>query len=123
MVQLLLPFVAGQIARRWISGWMGRHGRLVGYVDRGSILLVVYGAFSEAVVRGIWSQVSIADLAKLLLVSAALLAVVLAATASARGCWAFPGKTRSPSPSVVRKRAWPAAFPWPASCFRPPAWA
>jgi len=58
-LQLLAPFVAGQIARIWIAGWMIRHAKLVGLVDRGSILLVVYGAFSEAVVQGIWSKVSV----------------------------------------------------------------
>ncbi|MGI8839292.1 MAG: bile acid:sodium symporter family protein [Caulobacteraceae bacterium] len=79
--QLLLPFLAGQIARRWIGGWMKRHGRLVGLVDPGSILLVVYGAFSAAVVQGIWRQVSAWRVAELALVCAALLGVVLTATA------------------------------------------
>src|SRR5262249_52988614 len=46
VVQLLLPFLAGQVARRWIGEWIRAHARLVGYIDRGSILLVVYGAFS-----------------------------------------------------------------------------
>jgi sodium/bile acid cotransporter 7 len=50
--QLLLPFVAGQIARRWISGWVDRHKSLVRGVDQGSILLVVFSAFSAAVVEG-----------------------------------------------------------------------
>ncbi len=78
--QLLLPFLAGQIARRWIAGWMARHGRLVGLVDRGSILLVVYGAFSAAVVQGIWRQVSAWRVAELMLVCAVLLGVVLSVT-------------------------------------------
>ena len=82
-LQLLVPFVAGQIARVWIAGWMKRHARLVGLVDRGSILLVVYGAFSEAVVRGIWSQVSIVQILLLIVVCGALLGVVLAVTAFA----------------------------------------
>jgi sodium/bile acid cotransporter 7 len=81
--QLFLPFVAGQIARIWIAGWMTRHSKLVGLVDRGSILLVVYGAFSEAVVEGIWSKVSVLQLLWLVVVCAALLAIVLALTAYA----------------------------------------
>jgi sodium/bile acid cotransporter 7 len=79
-VQLFLPFVAGQIARIWIAGWMTRHSKLVGLVDRGSILLVVYGAFSEAVVRGIWNQVSVLQLLWLAVVCGALLAIVLTLT-------------------------------------------
>ncbi len=79
-VQLFLPFASGQIARRWVRGWMSRHGKLVGYVDRGSILLVVYGAFSAAVTGGIWTKVSGVQVLALAGVCAALLAIVLAAT-------------------------------------------
>lgn len=80
VVQMFIPFLAGQIARRWISGWMVRHGALVGLVDRGSILLVVYGAFSAAVVRGIWGQVSVVQILELAGVCASLLGLVLGAT-------------------------------------------
>jgi sodium/bile acid cotransporter 7 len=79
-LQLLLPFVAGQIARIWIAGWMKRHAKLVGLVDRGSILLVVYGAFSDAVVHDIWHKVSLLQIVLLLGVCAVLLALVLLAT-------------------------------------------
>jgi solute carrier family 10 (sodium/bile acid cotransporter), member 7 len=82
-LQLLVPFVAGQIARIWIAGWVQRHSKFVGLVDRGSILLVVYGAFSEAVVRGIWGQVSVVQILLLAVVCGALLAIVLALTAFA----------------------------------------
>ncbi|MCC9705687.1 bile acid:sodium symporter [Streptomyces sp. MNU76] len=80
VLQLLVPFVAGQLARRWIAGFVTRHKRILGLVDRGSILLVVYVAFSEGMVRGIWSQVSPLRLAGLLVVEAVLLAVMLLLT-------------------------------------------
>jgi sodium/bile acid cotransporter 7 len=79
-LQLLAPFIAGQVARVWIAGWMTRHSKLVGLVDRSSILLVVYGAFSDAVVQGIWSRVSVAQILWLALVCAAILGSALAAT-------------------------------------------
>ncbi|GAA2239895.1 MULTISPECIES: bile acid:sodium symporter family protein [Kitasatospora] len=79
--QLLLPFLAGQLLRRWIAAWMGRHRRVLGLVDRGSILLVVYSAFSAGMVGGIWSQLPLPGLAVLLVVEAALLALVLCCTA------------------------------------------
>jgi sodium/bile acid cotransporter 7 len=82
-LQLLVPFIAGQIARIWIAGWMKQHSKLVGLVDRGSILLVVYGAFSEAVVQGIWSKVSAVQILLLIVLCGALLAIVLALTAFA----------------------------------------
>jgi sodium/bile acid cotransporter 7 len=80
VVQLLLPFAAGQAARPWIGAWAQRHKTLLGLVDRGSILLVVYTAFSEGVTQGIWHQLSLDDLGCLLAVDAALLAAVLAIT-------------------------------------------
>lgn len=80
VLQLLLPFAAGQLARPWIGDWAARHKKLLGLVDRGSILLVVYAAFSEGVTQGIWHQLSLADLGRLVAVDAALLAAVLALT-------------------------------------------
>ncbi|MEU6806180.1 bile acid:sodium symporter family protein [Streptomyces neyagawaensis] len=80
VLQLLVPFVAGQLARRWIGGFVTRHKRILGLVDRASILLVVYVAFSEGMVRGIWSQVSPLRLGGLLVVEAVLLAVMLTLT-------------------------------------------
>ncbi|MEU6391537.1 bile acid:sodium symporter family protein [Streptomyces sp. NPDC046939] len=80
VLQLLVPFVAGQLLRRWVGGFLARHKKVLGYVDRGSILLVVYTAFSEGMVQGIWHQVSAVRLIGLLGVEAVLLAVMLAAT-------------------------------------------
>ncbi len=80
VLQLLLPFAAGQVARPWIADWATRNKRLVGLVDRGSILLVVYVAFSEGVTHGIWHQLDIAHLGVLLALDIALLGAVLMAT-------------------------------------------
>ncbi|MER5939810.1 bile acid:sodium symporter family protein [Streptomyces sp. NPDC001928] len=80
VLQLLVPFVAGQVLRRWIGGFVARHKKALGLVDRGSILLVVYTAFSEGMVQGIWHQVSPLRLGGLLAVEAVLLAVMLALT-------------------------------------------
>ena len=75
--QLLLPFLAGHLARPWLGAWIGRQKRLTTAVDRGAILRVVYASFSAAVVDGLWSRVSWADLAVLVALSSALLAAVL----------------------------------------------
>ncbi|WP_347260298.1 bile acid:sodium symporter family protein [Rudaea sp.] len=81
VLQLFMPFVAGQIARPWLGGVIDRHRKLIGFVDRGSILLVVYTAFSAAVVAGLWQQVSLRTLALLLVICCVLLAAALFATA------------------------------------------
>ncbi|MCX4585151.1 bile acid:sodium symporter family protein [Streptomyces sp. NBC_01481] len=80
VLQLLVPFLAGQLLRRWIGGFLLRHKKALGYVDRGSILLVVYTAFSEGMVAGVWHQVTPLRLGALLLVEALLLAAMLALT-------------------------------------------
>ncbi|GGS96036.1 sodium/bile acid cotransporter 7 [Streptomyces griseoviridis] len=80
VVQLLVPFVAGQVLRRWIGGFVTRHKKVLGLADRGSILLVVYTAFSAGMAQGVWHQVSPVRLAGLLAVEAVLLAVMLALT-------------------------------------------
>ena len=82
VLQLMVPFAAGQLLRRWIGGFIARHKRILGLVDRGSILLVVYTAFSEGMVRGIWHQVTAVRLLALLGVEAVLLALVLTATST-----------------------------------------
>ncbi|CAI8786194.1 putative solute:Na(+) symporter [Pseudomonas sp. IT-P74] len=79
-VQLLLPFIAGQIARRWIGNWVARNKSWLKFVDQGSILLVVYGAFSEAVIEGLWQQIPLLDLVGLVVVCCIVLALVLVAS-------------------------------------------
>ena len=80
ILQLLLPFAAGQALRRWIGPWVERRRKILSLVDRGSILIVVYVAFSEGMVAGIWHQLDIAMLLRLALVNAALLGLVLVTT-------------------------------------------
>jgi sodium/bile acid cotransporter 7 len=79
-LHLLLPFLLGQAARPLIGGFINRHKLLTSVVDRGSILLVVYTAFSEGMVSGIWHQVDAASLAVVVLVDTAILAIVLTIT-------------------------------------------
>jgi len=77
--QLLVPFLAGHFLRPLIGGWVDRHKALLMPVDRGSILLVVYTAFSAAVVNGIWEVLGLSDLTLLVLISAVILLVILVA--------------------------------------------
>lgn len=78
--QLFLPFVAGQLLRPLLGDWMLRRRRVLAVVDRGSILLVVYTAFSASVVRGLWHQIGLVSLLLVLGLDALLLAAVLTAT-------------------------------------------
>jgi solute carrier family 10 (sodium/bile acid cotransporter), member 7 len=80
MLQLFVPFVCGQLLQPLIGGWIGRHDGVVGAVDQGSILLIVYSAFSEAVSEGLWHQVPPSALAGLLVADGILLAAALITT-------------------------------------------
>ena len=77
VLQLLLPFVAGQLLRPWIGAYLTRHPLALKSVDYGSILILVYAAFSHGVVDGIWHQIDAGDLFKVALVDIALLAAVM----------------------------------------------
>jgi sodium/bile acid cotransporter 7 len=83
--QLLLPFLAGQLLRPWIGAWIGRHKPVLRWVDQGSILLVVYTAFSASVIEGLWQKLSAGSLLALAAFSCLLLALALAlATVASR---------------------------------------
>jgi sodium/bile acid cotransporter 7 len=88
-LQLLMPFIAGQLLRRWIGPFLQRHKAPISIVDRGSILLVVYAAFSEGMVAGIWSQVTLGDLGLVIALDVVLLAAVLAITTFASRRFGF----------------------------------
>jgi sodium/bile acid cotransporter 7 len=76
--QLLLPFLAGQLLQPLIGGLIERLRPLLRFVDQGSILLVVYTAFSESVTQGLWQKLSTSKLVALGAVCCLMLALALA---------------------------------------------
>ncbi len=80
LLQLFAPFVLGQVLQPWIGNWVRARKALLTPIDRGSILLVVYLAFGKAVLEGIWSNYTVADLAVVVGLDMLILALVLTAT-------------------------------------------
>lgn len=80
LLQLLFPFILGQVLQPWIGGFIRKHNKVLSLVDRGSIIMVVYLAFSEAVVEGLWRTVSWSDLGTMISVDIVLLALVMLIT-------------------------------------------
>lgn len=80
MEQLLLPFALGQLLQPLVGGLMKRHAATLKMVDQSAILLVVYTAFSAAVIEGLWGRVPLPMLLALTLACCVLLALVLAIT-------------------------------------------
>ncbi|MFE0192865.1 bile acid:sodium symporter family protein [Streptomyces sp. NPDC058989] len=129
--QLLLPFAAGQVLRRWWNrrgrargaggrregGFLARHKKALGYVDRGSILLVVYAAFSAGVVQGIWHQVSWLRLLCLLGVEAVLLALMLTLTSYGAKRLGFPRADRIAITFAGSKKSLAAGLPMASVLF------
>ncbi len=82
---IVVPFAVGQVVRPWLAGWVSRNGRLLAITDRGSILLIVYGAVGRAVRLGIWSRLEASDLVVVVVVEAVLLAgMILTISRAAR---------------------------------------
>jgi len=79
--QVLLPAVLGQLARPWAATWAKRNAAVLKLADQGSILLIVYSAFSASVVAGLWRGIAPASLARLAVVDCAILALALFGTA------------------------------------------
>jgi solute carrier family 10 (sodium/bile acid cotransporter), member 7 len=76
-LQLLLPFVLGHASRPLTARTVERHKGVLSLVDRGSILLVVYTAFSAAVVEGLWAAVPAWQLLAVVALCAAMLAIIM----------------------------------------------
>lgn len=83
VLQLLLPFMVGQLIRPLVIDWLKKYAEPTKLVDRGSILLVVFSAFSESMNEHIWSTVTVLEVAAVVAVCCGILAVVLGATAFA----------------------------------------
>lgn len=77
-LELLAPFVLGHALRPWIGAWAERNRGMLAVTDRGSILVVVYTAFSAAVVNGIWERVPPTMLLELVAFDLVLLGAALA---------------------------------------------
>lgn len=77
VLQLLVPFLAGHFLRPWIGGFVERHRGLLRYTDQGTILLVVYTAFSASVSEGFFAETPLSMLLLIGILSALLLALVM----------------------------------------------
>ena len=75
MLILLLPFAIGQVAQGRVGHLVREHKRLATWMDRLSIAIAVYVAFSGAVEQGLWQQVGVLDWVVLLGLVGAFLAL------------------------------------------------
>lgn len=92
---IFLPFLLGHALRPLVFPLIAERPRVTTAVDKGTILLAVYGAFSAAVAGGLWRQVAPASIVLLTLFCLVLLAFVLAAAWAIGRFGGFPRESRA----------------------------
>ncbi len=92
---LLLPFALGQVAQHWLKPWVDAHKPVATWMDRISIAIAVYVAFSGAVEAGIWSVVRGSELA---LLSGALAGMLIVGFG---GAWLLGGAMKLSRPDRI----------------------
>lgn len=115
-MQLLLPFVVGQLLRRWVMPVLSRIKRIALF-DKTVIVLVVYAAFSEGVADDIWSRVGAAELAWLIAACCVLLAVVLGLTELASRALGFADRDKRVVQFCGSKKSLATGLPMAAVLF------
>lgn len=79
-LMLLAPLLLGQAVRPWLGAFFARHKRYTNILDKCVILLLVYAAFCNSMLSGLWEQQSGSVIVAAFVGSALLLAVVLLMT-------------------------------------------
>jgi sodium/bile acid cotransporter 7 len=118
MIQLLAPFVLGQLLQPWIGNWIRARKTLLAPVDRGSILMVVYLAFSAAVIEGLWHTFSLRDIAVVIAIDILLLAIVLCLTMFGSRALGFSKEDEIAITFCGSKKSLASGVPWPTPSSR-----
>lgn len=90
LTMLLLPFAIGQVLQGFTRRWVAGHKSLIAIMDRASIGIAVYVAFSSAVEQGIWTKVD--GLGWLVVLAGCAAAMVF----GYGGAWVLGGLVRQP---------------------------
>lgn len=78
LLWLVLPLVLGQLSRPWLADWAKRNKKGIFWVDRGTILLIIYTSLCDSIVRGVWSGQGLSVVATAVVGSLVLFYVVMA---------------------------------------------
>jgi len=92
---LIVPFAIGQALQVRLAPWIGDHRVLVTWMDRLSIAIAVYVAFSGAVEQGLWVRLGAAEWAILLTGVCVFLGLGFA------GSWALSGALKLDRPNRI----------------------
>ena len=74
-IQLFLPFLLGQLTRRWVGEFAKKP--TTKWLDKFSVMMIVYSAFSASVVQGVWTRVDWWQIVLLVVITALMVAFML----------------------------------------------
>lgn len=94
-LQLICPFALGQMIRPRIIGFLERHGSVISFTDRLSVIFIVFVSFSHAVVEGLWKNLTLEELISLLFSCGLILFLALFLTSMAGRLLGFNAPDRA----------------------------
>ncbi|MDT0686710.1 bile acid:sodium symporter family protein [Autumnicola psychrophila] len=64
-LQIILPLILGLFFQKFIGDFARKHGKKLGFIDKTTIILIIYSSFSNSFTSNIFTAVSPLDLLKL----------------------------------------------------------
>jgi len=116
-LMLLLPLVLGQLVRPLLGKFFARHKRYTNLIDKWVILLLVYAAFCNSMVSGLWQSQGNSVLLIAFGGSAALLALILLLTTRSARLLHFNHADRVAAVFCASKKSLAAGVPMAALIF------
>ncbi|MDT0690237.1 bile acid:sodium symporter family protein [Salegentibacter sp. F188] len=67
-LQIILPLILGLVFQKFIGDFARKHGKALSFIDKTTIILIIYSSFSNSFSSNIFNTVSPLDLAKLFVI-------------------------------------------------------
>lgn len=116
-LMLLLPLVLGQLLRPLLGTFFSRHKKYTGIIDKLVILLLVYAAFCNSMISGMWQSQGNSVILTAFIGTALLLAVILLMTTSTARVLKFDHADKVAAVFCASKKSLAAGAPMAALIF------
>ncbi len=116
-LMLLLPLVLGQLLRPLLGTFFSRHKKYTGIIDKLVILLLVYAAFCNSMISGMWQNQGNSVILTAFIGTALLLAIILLMTTSTARVLKFDHADKVAAVFCASKKSLAAGAPMAALIF------
>ncbi|QHF01624.1 bile acid:sodium symporter [Pseudomonas asturiensis] len=116
-LMLLLPLVLGQLLRPLLGTFFSRHKKYTNIIDKLVILLLVYAAFCNSMISGMWQSQGNSVILTAFIGTALLLAVILLMTTSTARVLKFDHADKVAAVFCASKKSLAAGAPMAALIF------